>query len=348
VAVISEAGLGKKPVDRGMAQSGGLEGPAGLRWVESSVPFLQRVAGLPPGRGDAARRAGRRPGGGAGGNTGHPENGVRAAGSGGEGEVFPALARLLGLSIDDESSGKIRFLDGAALHAKYAIAARELLTALAAEQPLVIVCEDIHWADPSSVELALQVIPEVVKAPVVVALVSRPDEGSPGWRLIEREVAAERSRFRFHRSPLFSRGAYRHLLQAGHLPGAPTDGLGSGGGSVLCREVLRMLIDRRDHRHRRRLGACRRPDPGRSPIPFKASLRLRIDRLTPEGSGCCRWRPSWADSSRRASWKTHSILSGRPMRSGEGVAGGRRQSRPGGTAGWSATAPASGVRAAPE
>lgn len=287
VAVIGEAGLGKSRLIAEWRKAAVSKGPAGLRWVEARClsfsgslayhlagEMLRGALGAGPEVGPEATQA-------------TLKTACGRLGLEGEGEVFPALARLLGLSIDDESSGKIRFLDGAALHAKYAIAARELLTALAAEQPLVIVCEDIHWADPSSVELALQVIPEVVKGPVVVALVSRPDEGSPGWRLIEHARSLPGA-LEVSLSPLTalqSGELIEHLLRAGHLP----EGLRpmvldrAEGNPFFVEEVLRMLIDR---------GAITATEggwelagaltPGEIPDTLQGVLAARIDRLTPE------------------------------------------------------------------
>jgi adenylate cyclase len=63
-------------------------------------------------------------------------------------------------------------------------ALRRLLTTLAKEKPLVIVLEDIHWADPSSIELLTQLLSLAKEAPLLFCFLGRPDLGSPGWRLV--------------------------------------------------------------------------------------------------------------------------------------------------------------------
>ena len=53
-------------------------------------------------------------------------------------------------------------------------AVRELLEHLAATQPLVLVLDDLHWADPASVELVGALLRRPPAAPVLLALAVRP------------------------------------------------------------------------------------------------------------------------------------------------------------------------------
>ena len=59
-----------------------------------------------------------------------------------------------------------------------------LLTALAARRPLCLLLEDIHWADPSSVELLKKLLPLTSEAPLLFCFVTRPERDTPGWRLV--------------------------------------------------------------------------------------------------------------------------------------------------------------------
>jgi predicted ATPase len=54
------------------------------------------------------------------------------------------------------------------------------LTALAAAQPVLALYEDVHWIDPSTLELLGQVIEHVRKLPVLVVITFRP-EFQPAW-----------------------------------------------------------------------------------------------------------------------------------------------------------------------
>ena len=77
-------------------------------------------------------------------------------------------------------------LDPQALQTQYREAIRALLSRLAADQLVVLVLEDLHWADPSSVELLFGLLPLVNTSPILFCLVSRLEQDAPGWRLVSR------------------------------------------------------------------------------------------------------------------------------------------------------------------
>jgi class 3 adenylate cyclase/tetratricopeptide (TPR) repeat protein len=83
-------------------------------------------------------------------------------------------------------------------------AARELVQAVAADQPLVVVIDDVHWAEQSLLELIEHVVDSVTDATILILCTARPDmlERLPEWSdggranrlLLERlpdEAAAE-------------------------------------------------------------------------------------------------------------------------------------------------------------
>ena len=80
------------------------------------------------------------------------------------GHVFPSLTTLAG--------GRPAALQ----HERYRShrAVRALLEQLASTQPLVLVLDDLHWADPASIELLGALLRRPPSAPVLLALASRP------------------------------------------------------------------------------------------------------------------------------------------------------------------------------
>src|SRR5207253_8839830 len=62
-------------------------------------------------------------------------------------------------------------------------AVRKLLEALARARPLVVCFEDIHWAEPTLLDLIEYLAGWIRDAPVLVVCTSRPElvEGRPGW-----------------------------------------------------------------------------------------------------------------------------------------------------------------------
>jgi class 3 adenylate cyclase/tetratricopeptide (TPR) repeat protein len=62
-------------------------------------------------------------------------------------------------------------------------ATRNLWQARAREQPTVLVCDDLHWADTASVELLSQMFALTEKVPLLIVCSLRPERRSPGWQL---------------------------------------------------------------------------------------------------------------------------------------------------------------------
>lgn len=165
-------------------------------------------------------------------------------------EVYPFLGHLLGVQLEDDMAARVKYLDGPALQAKYVASYKRFLGQCAASLPLVVVCEDIHWADPSSVELLSQVAPLVAQAPVVFAYITRPDQDAPGWKLISqaREIAGA-GLTELYLAPLSDKDSQElvsNLLEIESLPPNARDLIlaKAEGNPFFVEEVIRMLIDR--------------------------------------------------------------------------------------------------------
>jgi class 3 adenylate cyclase len=101
-----------------------------------------------------------------------------------ETEVRPFLAHLLALKLEEDALERIRLLEPQALQAQILSALRQLLQALATRRPLVIVIEDLHWADPSSIDLLVRLLPLASSVPLLFCVAMRPDRDTAGWRLV--------------------------------------------------------------------------------------------------------------------------------------------------------------------
>ncbi|HLC05603.1 MAG TPA: adenylate/guanylate cyclase domain-containing protein [Anaerolineales bacterium] len=204
-------------------------------------------------------------------------------------DVYPYLGHLLGLELEPEQAQRVTYLDGAALQAKYIFATKALLRALATRAPLVIVCEDIQWADPSSAELGAHVLPIAAEVPLTVVLISRPDKESPGWGLVRsaREIAGVGA-LELHLAPLTqddSQELIQNLLAVDELPPVIREAILSKaeGNPFFVEEVIRMLIDQEDLvRENGRWKASRALESLEIPDTLQAVLAARIDRLPEE------------------------------------------------------------------
>jgi class 3 adenylate cyclase len=99
-------------------------------------------------------------------------------------EVYPYLGHLLSLKLEGEALERVRQLDPQLLQTQYLMSLRRLITALAARQPLGVILEDIHWADPSSVELLTKLLSLAGEVSVLFCFVTRPERDVPGWKLV--------------------------------------------------------------------------------------------------------------------------------------------------------------------
>lgn len=98
-------------------------------------------------------------------------------------DVLPYLARLLSISLDPESDERLRLLAPDALAVEIRRAYKHWLVSIAQERPVVVAIEDLHWADPPTVDLAEELLDLVDLTPLLVAAVSRVDSTTEGWRL---------------------------------------------------------------------------------------------------------------------------------------------------------------------
>jgi serine phosphatase RsbU (regulator of sigma subunit) len=98
--------------------------------------------------------------------------------------IYLFLAHLLEIPLSDSEENQVHQLNALELRAKYLVAIQTFFRKLAYEQPLIIILEDLHWADPSSVDILIELLTLTSSAPILFCLVSRPERDSSGWRLI--------------------------------------------------------------------------------------------------------------------------------------------------------------------
>jgi class 3 adenylate cyclase len=200
--------------------------------------------------------------------------------------VYPFLANLLSLDIEGPAAEKMSNLDPQSLQMGYLNALRQLLSTLAAQKPLVIVLEDIHWADPSSIELLSQLLALAKEAPLLFCILTRPDYSSSGWRLVR--AAHELLGTSLEEIHLISLSETEtsalivNLLKENNLPGNLQRLIlkKSEGNPFFVEEVIRMLIERglivKENGHwapKKEIEAIEIPDN------LQGLLLARIDRL---------------------------------------------------------------------
>jgi predicted ATPase/DNA-binding SARP family transcriptional activator/class 3 adenylate cyclase len=207
-------------------------------------------------------------------------------------EVYPYLGRMLSLPLEEDAEARLRGLDAEGLRVLTFRAAEMLIEHVARQRPLVVVCEDLHWADPTSLALLEQVFALTDRVPVLFVCVLRPETEHGCWRV--REAAARDYRHRhvdLWLEPLSgeeSERLVRSLLEIEELPQALHERIAryTEGNPLYLEEVLRSLIAEGAIAYDRETGrwqvTC---DVAALSIPdtLHGVLMARIDRL-PRGS----------------------------------------------------------------
>jgi ABC-type transport system substrate-binding protein/class 3 adenylate cyclase len=201
-------------------------------------------------------------------------------------EAYPFIASVLGLPLEPELERRLHELSRDSVRQQTFDAAYRLVCALAQEQPLCLVLEDLHWADEATTALIEALLPASEDA-VAIVLSFRAEGDHPALDLADRARRRYRHRFlELELTPL-SPGAARQLAVAtaqAELPEQVADLLAerSGGNPFFLEEALRDLIERGVLR--RLNGGLELADGDRVAVPtlVQEALQARLDRLTQE------------------------------------------------------------------
>ena len=99
-------------------------------------------------------------------------------------EVLPFVATLMGMRLTDRYAERVKGIEGEALEKLILKNMRDLLIKATELNPLVIVVEDLHWADMSSIELLESLFRLVETQRVVFINVFRPGYKETGDRVV--------------------------------------------------------------------------------------------------------------------------------------------------------------------
>jgi len=177
----------------------------------------------------------------------------------GAADVFPFVATLMGLRVTGVHAERIAGIEGEAMETLIFKTVRDLLRRMAAGQPLVLVFEDVHWADLSSLKLLEFLLRLVVDTPVLFILALRPDHQPTSRRLLTltRETWP-RQLVEVHLQPLDASECetlIHNLLEVHDLSYGTrvTISRKAEGNPFFIEEVVRSLVDQGaiEHRHGR-------------------------------------------------------------------------------------------------
>jgi class 3 adenylate cyclase/tetratricopeptide (TPR) repeat protein len=240
VTVLGEAGIGKS---RLLAEARARVPEGTVRWLEGRAfsygqstayaPWRQIIRELMGAREGEAPESLR---------EGLGDEGLSSAGD------RPFIEALLGVE-SEESRAALASQEGDAVVCRITESVRAFLRSLAAEGPMALVFEDLHWADAASVELILGVADLTRSFPLLLLCSLRPERASPSWSFLEGartqlgEAYAE-----IGLGPLSAEHSKRLLATLLDVHGLPDDVRDlvlqkSEGNPFFLEEVLRSLVD---------------------------------------------------------------------------------------------------------
>ncbi|NIS16827.1 MAG: AAA family ATPase, partial [Phycisphaerae bacterium] len=165
------------------------------------------------------------------------------------GEVLPFVATLMGLKPSDSYAQRVKGIEGEALEKLIVKTMRELFMKVTEQAPLVIVAEDLHWADTSSIELMESLFRLVETRRIVFINVFRPGYSETGDRIVET-VKEKLNAYNVEMvlQPLdvhMSETLINNMLSIRGLPHGIRDRIikRAGGNPFFIEEVVRSFID---------------------------------------------------------------------------------------------------------
>ena len=206
--------------------------------------------------------------------------------------VHPYLCRLMSLPMEAEAETKLGGLDGESLKFATFRAVENMIESTARQGPLILVCEDLHWADPTSLELLKQLLALTDRgSPLLLICVFRPEMEHGCWRIKETAARIYRGRhIDLWLDPLSTAESETLVGNLLHVEDLPQELSGrvlshAEGNPFFVEEIIRSLMDSgaiaRDD-ITGRWEATQHVDDIAVPDTLHGVLMARIDRLQEE------------------------------------------------------------------
>jgi len=164
-------------------------------------------------------------------------------------EIAPYLASMLGVEISGEDAERVRYLTPPQLRQGVYNAVCTYIEKLAMKNPLVMVLDDVHWIDPTSLDLLEQLLPLTERVPLLLMALFRPRRQEPSWQFHE---SAQRDYAHRYKSVMLqplsknnSRELVANLLEVDDLPQKVRALImeKAEGNPFYVEEVIRSLLD---------------------------------------------------------------------------------------------------------
>ncbi|HZY46068.1 MAG TPA: tetratricopeptide repeat protein, partial [Anaerolineae bacterium] len=98
-------------------------------------------------------------------------------------DILPYLANFLSLPLSGSLAERVAYLKGETLQRQVIRAVATLLEQMALRRPLILIFDDLHWADSASLTLLERCLTIPDRAPALIGLIYRPDRSHGCWAL---------------------------------------------------------------------------------------------------------------------------------------------------------------------
>ncbi len=100
-------------------------------------------------------------------------------------EIIPFVATLMGMKLSGRCAKRVEGIEGEAFEKLLLKNVKDLLTQATKQAPLVIIMEDLHWSDTSSIELLESLFLLAQTLPILFINVFRPGHKETGERIVK-------------------------------------------------------------------------------------------------------------------------------------------------------------------
>ncbi|HUM71267.1 MAG TPA: ABC transporter substrate-binding protein, partial [Chloroflexota bacterium] len=158
--------------------------------------------------------------------------------------TYPYLAAFMNLPLPDDVAARLEGLAGESRRWQLFEIIPDLLRQLCRHYPVVLVLDDLQWADPTSLQLVERIAPLTAELPLMLLLALRPEAETRAWAMVQGWDTAVLPLTRLTLAPLPDDDAATLVTtQAPNLPPPVVDYLvAKGGGNPLFLvELVRTL-----------------------------------------------------------------------------------------------------------
>jgi class 3 adenylate cyclase/tetratricopeptide (TPR) repeat protein/ribosomal protein L40E/ABC-type dipeptide/oligopeptide/nickel transport system ATPase component len=163
--------------------------------------------------------------------------------------IIPYVGHMLSIKLDERYRERIRYAAPEQIRRQTLLRMRDIFVVLARRQPLIVILEDMHWADDLSLDLLWVLMDELVAAPMLLICVHRPEREHGSWQI--DGVASSKYLERYTRlslnplTPQQTQQMVESLLTIENLPSEARAVIleKTEGNPFFVEEVVRLLIE---------------------------------------------------------------------------------------------------------